>query len=112
VSHTDAILTDYYSVAICQTTVYLHTCAQETSVLLPLNFHIAIFILEWEKKCGALLSEQPTYNKPKQRTGTLNDFFLVMHEVLTLVLLNIQVLQLFTPRQPIKYAFTGYRKIL
>jgi len=50
VSDTDAILTDYYSGAICRMTVYLHTCAQQTSMLLPLNFHIAIFILEWEKK--------------------------------------------------------------
>jgi len=51
------------------------------------------------------------YNKPKQRTGTLNDFFLVIYEFLT-VMLKIQVFQLFTPRQPVKYAFTGYSKIL
>ena len=38
-----------------------YTGVHTTSVLLPLNFHIAIFILEWEKKYGALLSEQPSY---------------------------------------------------
>jgi len=28
VSDTDTTFTDYYSGAICRTTVYLHTCAQ------------------------------------------------------------------------------------
>jgi len=41
----------------------------------------------------------------------MNDLFLVIYEVLTAELLKIQVFQLFTPRQPIRYAFIGYSKI-